>query len=312
MVSVVMSVNKDRGRLESTIQSVLNQTFKEFEFIIINDGGGEELQEKLENWKKQDDRIVLLTNRENLGLTKSLNKGLSFSKYNLIARIDEGDTWEDKKLEYQIRQIKKYKEVVLITSSYHDIVIEKGKIKSKKIISIPTKDEDFRRAFICGLNLVIHSGVLFKKKLFYNETLKNVQDFELWLRLSFLGKIIGINEPLVKYFREEDSLSHNSYSSCRQILYHYQIYKNFLRSTKNKEFRNKFIGGINYTIEKEEKLCYKNRMAWSLYNKAIIYNNPFYKILSRILLPKLINVKFERIKNKILLLGSYYDEYVHS
>jgi glycosyltransferase involved in cell wall biosynthesis len=311
MISVIMSVNKDRGYLDASIESVLNQTFKDFEFIIINDGGDERLEEKLLNWKKKDDRIVTVKNPKNIGLTKSLNKGLKIAKYDLIARIDEGDFWEDKKLEYQIKKFKN-ENIILTATAYHDVIYEENFIISQKEVKIPTEDIDFRKMFIYGLNPIIHSSAMFRKKLFYNSTLKNSEDYELWLRLSFLGKIQGLNEPLIKYTRTNDSLSHDPYKSCQQLMAHIQVYWYFIQALKDKVMRNKFLAGINYSPFRKQRCYHKKKIALKIYSKAKMYGDLKFKILSLILIPELFQLNLEKYKNKILFKIGKYNDYMFS
>jgi len=88
-----MSVyNEPLDWLKSSIGSILNQTFREFEFIIINDNPArQELRDVLQSYKNQDERIRIIENLENLGLTESLNKGLAEAKGKYIARMDGDD-----------------------------------------------------------------------------------------------------------------------------------------------------------------------------------------------------------------------------
>ena len=95
--SILMSCYNDYGFTDIAINSVLNQTYKNFEFIIINDGSNHETTSKLNEIKNKDSRVKLF-NKDNTGLTKSLNFGINRCKYEWIARIDSDDYWDKKKI----------------------------------------------------------------------------------------------------------------------------------------------------------------------------------------------------------------------
>ena len=91
IVSVVMSTYNRADKLKRVIESVLNQTFDNFEFIIINDGSTDGTREVLRSYQKRDKRIILVENKENRGLIYSLNRGLALARGKYIARIDDDD-----------------------------------------------------------------------------------------------------------------------------------------------------------------------------------------------------------------------------
>ncbi|HIP11775.1 MAG TPA: glycosyltransferase family 2 protein, partial [Arcobacter sp.] len=90
MVSVLLSVYNGEKYLDEAIESILNQTYQDFEFIIINDGSTDKSLEIIEKYKKEDNRIVVIS-RENKGLIYSLNEGISQAKGKYIARMDADD-----------------------------------------------------------------------------------------------------------------------------------------------------------------------------------------------------------------------------
>ena len=112
-VSVLMSVyNEPEEWMRVAIDSILGQTFTDFEFIIINDNPKRKLnREILSDYAKQDKRIVILENEENIGLTKSLNKGLKVAKGKYIARMDADDISLSDRLEKQVNFMEEHPEV---------------------------------------------------------------------------------------------------------------------------------------------------------------------------------------------------------
>jgi len=251
-ISIIMSVYNDANNVSETIESALNQTFSDFEFIIIDDGSIDKTYHVLKLIQKKDKRIILLKNSTNVGLTKSLNKGIKISKGNWVARIDSGDLWEKEKLEKQIDFLKKNPDTILL-GTQAKIIDENYKIIRKT--NYPTNDKNIRLSFLKGQNPFMHSSVIFKNGYYYNNKVKNTQDFELWCRLYFKGKLANLKQNLVKYQISFSSISYKN--KMNQIMYNILIYNNFIKKIRNKK--------INTEIP--EKVCSKQIFTY-LYKKA--------------------------------------------
>jgi len=113
VVSIVMSVYNGEQYLAIAIESILNQTFKEFEFIIINDGSTDNSLSIMQKYAQSDDRIILI-DRKNLGLTKSLNEGIAIARGEFIARMDADDISFPERLSEQVKFLTAYPEIDLI------------------------------------------------------------------------------------------------------------------------------------------------------------------------------------------------------
>ncbi|ENJ6565101.1 TPA: glycosyltransferase family 2 protein [Proteus mirabilis] len=100
-ITVLMSVYNDEKYLQESIDSILNQTFKEFEFLVINDGSTDNSLSILKENAKKDPRIKLIINEQNIGLIASLNKGLQLASCDLVARMDSDDIAVSTRLEAQ-------------------------------------------------------------------------------------------------------------------------------------------------------------------------------------------------------------------
>lgn len=222
-VSIIMSVKNGYDSLSDTIVSVLNQTYKDFEFIIVDDGSTDNTYQLLCDYATKDGRIKVLKNDKNLGLTKSLNRAIKEASSEYIGRIDAGDKWYPEKLEKQMLYINEYPETVLIGTQAELIDVANGHIERT---TYQTSNQDIKFAFIKGNNPFIHSSVVFKKVLPYNENAMHVEDYELWSELFFLGEFHILNEYLVKYDIDFSSISYK-YKGY-QILNKYYAYKYFL------------------------------------------------------------------------------------
>lgn len=223
-ISVLMSVYNGSPYLQESVESILNQTFSDFEFIIIDDCSIDNSRKIIEEYAKKDRRITLIVNEENLGLTKSLNKGLKVAKGEYIARQDADDISLPKRLEKEVFVLAKHSDVVLVSCEMEEIDAE-GNITG---IS--------RRA--CDSNLVAwhllfhnhlggHSQVMFRREPTINlggycEDYRYAQDYELWGRLLKLGKIVILPDVLLKQRSHNKSIS-NSKKSEQETYVVFQV-----------------------------------------------------------------------------------------
>lgn len=210
MVSIILSIYNAEKYLNQCIESILKQTYTNFELICIDDGSTDSSYRILKEYKNRDSRI-LIKRKKNSGLTKSLNLGLKMSKGEYIARIDADDLWLSTKLEEQIKYLKENKNCMLLGCNYENIDILENKIGSDKI-KIVTSDEDIKKR-ILYLNPFIHSGVIFHRYIYekldgYNEKYYYAQDYEFWARVvSKNYKVGNLNKVLVKRRYSENMIS---------------------------------------------------------------------------------------------------------
>lgn len=211
LVSVVMSIYKEPvDFLKKSIDSILNQSYSNLEFIIINDNpDGAYLDEFISSYK--DNRIVYLKNSKNLGLAKSLNKAIKICNGYFIARMDADDISYSSRIEKQVIFLENNLKIDVV-GSFATLIdekgLEKGAFKVKTTIGLT------KIASLLGVPF-IHPTVMFRDKVFsehnfyYNPEFTTAQDFELWSRL--LHKLNGSNLPFpLLYYREsEQQLSKN-------------------------------------------------------------------------------------------------------
>jgi len=284
-ISVVMSVYNDRGGLNKTIESVLNQSFRDFEFIIICDGSNEETKNRVFEWAKMDDRISIIIQEKNIGLTKALNVGLNNARSDLIARIDEGDTWEVDKLQLQYDFIKNNHEYVVVGTYSKDINVNTGK---SSIFRPPVEDLEIRKWFLKGLNPFRHPSVLFRKVLSYNESLTTSQDYELWLRLFFIGKFYNIPEVLINYSIDYESITFSVEKGYYSFINYKKVYLHFIKALKDENYRTNFLHGVNYKINNDANhlaISPLKKKALAFFLRAKAERKIVYKILANLLNP---------------------------
>jgi glycosyltransferase involved in cell wall biosynthesis len=222
-VSVIMSVYNDEEYVQEAVDSILNQTFKDFEFIIINDGSTDRTLDILQSYN--DDRVILLNNEKNIGLVKSLNRGLENAKGQYIARADGDDISFPNRFEKQIRFLDEHPNVGLISSSAIIIDATGNEIEMSELA---TENEEIRTIFLKG-NCIWHTSSIFKsdcvKKVGkYREWFRNAEDYDLWLRLIKYYDVANIGDPLCKVRIVNGSMSTGTEKEIEQM-----EYQNFAR-----------------------------------------------------------------------------------
>ena len=211
-VTVLMSVYNGEKYLKEAIDSILNQTFKDFEFLIINDCSTDNTVAIILSY--HDPRIRLINNKKNVGITCSLNKGIKLSKGAYIARMDGDDISYPQRLEKEISIIEKDKEIGMVTSW----IDEFGSINKHSDYFIIVRTVNAPEEIFYTLlfhNCIVHSTVLFKKELVlslggYDESYKQSQDYDLWIKISRISKIVKIREALLARRSHENTISRRS------------------------------------------------------------------------------------------------------
>lgn len=198
-ISVIMSVyNTEEEFLRESINSILGQTFKDFEFIIISDGSNEKTLEILDSYK--DERIVRIKNEENIGLTKSLNKGLRVARGKYIARMDADDVSYKDRLEKQYHYMEKHKEITILgarTTDGNRIQKYDGKIatESRKVRML------FGNSGIAHPTAFIRSSFLKQNNILYDEQIKKTQDYRLWIECLKRGAKMTVYPQVLLLYR---------------------------------------------------------------------------------------------------------------
>lgn len=205
--AILIALYNAETTLNRTFESLQNQSFQDFRIVAIDDASQDTTPIKLERWQKEfgHDRFVIVHNRPNLGLTKSLNKGLELIHEPYTARIDADDWWHPNKLAKQIEFFDTHSEYGLVGTWYEN----HGKNGIKKI-RLPISSGDIQKN-IFKRNPFAHSAIVFRTELIkqvgtYNPLWRYGQDYELWLRLLPHTKMANIGEFLC-YRNADDTLT---------------------------------------------------------------------------------------------------------
>ncbi|MDR3593876.1 glycosyltransferase [Clostridium sp.] len=273
MVTVLMSVYNGEKFLEEAIESILNQTFSDFEFLIINDGSTDNSVKIIESF--EDSRIRLINNEKNLKLIASLNKGVSLAKGKYIARMDCDDISMPDRLEKEVKFLESNQEYGLV-GTWYTVIDGEGVEKYNR--SYPSNNELIK--LFLSLNCPLaHGSIMGKTELFKQNAYGSkehyaVEDYELWVRMAKTTKIHNIPEYLFKYRIYGESFS----DSKTQLMYDQtlEMSKKLYIKNKNqyKELIKKQILEDAYKEEKEEAVVYINQWLKS-FAKRFLYVHEF-------------------------------------
>ena len=205
-VTVLMSAYNGARYLRDAIESILGQTFTNFEFLIINDCSTDRSGEILRGFR--DPRIRIINNEKNIGLTRSLNRGLTQARGQYIARLDADDISHPERLAKQVRHLDAYPEVGLLATAWE--TIDEGEnwlgISGKGLHS----EAIYYTLTFC--NFTVGPDVMYRRDLVmdlggYDEAVRFAQDYDLWTRISRLAKVDHLPETLIKKRCRPDNIS---------------------------------------------------------------------------------------------------------
>jgi teichuronic acid biosynthesis glycosyltransferase TuaG len=219
-VSVIIPYYKKRIFFFDTLKSALNQTYKNFEIIIIYDDENQEDLEYLKKITRFNKKITILVNKKNLGAGYSRNKGIKYSKGKYIAFLDADDLWSKKKLTLQIDFMKKNK-INFCHTSYR-IINEENNLLGRQIVEKYISYDDLMRSCDIGLSTVVVKKDIIKKNNFPN--LRTKEDYVFWLKLVKKSKIYGFQKILSSWRRSKNSLSS---SFLQKIFDAFRVYYNY-------------------------------------------------------------------------------------
>lgn len=278
LVSVIIPTYNRQKYIALAISSVLEQTYKNIEIIVIDDFSNDKSLEIISEIVKENGNIYLYKNEKNLGFVKSLNKGVSLAKGKYIARLDDDDVWCDvRKLEKQVDFLEKHKDYVLVGGG----VIKINKDGSEMVrFSVPEEDKDIRKVILVN-NVFAHSAVIFKRDDFmkvggYDEQFGFFADWALWLALGKIGKFYNFQEFFIHYLDQED----NRLNSTRDR----QIRRRLLAKVKlNNKYKRYYNGSIKAILHSFASYVYSfiplRKKLWPIIFKirSFFFGHPPYK-----------------------------------
>ncbi|MCK3683748.1 glycosyltransferase [Maribellus sp. YY47] len=229
LVSVIMSVFNGEVYLRQAIDSILSQTYTNFELIVIDDCSTDKSWDILSSYNGS--RVKLYRNEKNQGLAYSLNRAIEYSIGEYIARMDSDDIAVPERLLTQVNFMQKNPELDFSGSQAYYLL---GNNKSNKIFKIPLKEDDIK-AKLPWNPPFIHPTVIFRSSFvknllpLYDTSFRNAQDYELWERLIFDNRANSANHPAkLIYYRIHSESASREYKQ-RQTQFADKVRGRFLR-----------------------------------------------------------------------------------
>lgn len=268
-VSVLMSVYNAERYLEDAIQSILTQTYKDFEFIIIDDGSNDGSLAIINSIN--DDRIRLIVNEENKGLIYSLNRGLESAVGKYIIRMDADDISEPDRFDIQIRYMEEHPDIGISGTAYQSF--REGYISKTRILDSDPLQNKANLMFFPVLahpSVIMRKSVLDDNNLKYRDEFKNAEDYGLWVEASNCTSISNIKKKLLNYRILEKSITRQANKDFNsRFNVHKQIYKLYFNrlglNLSDQELQLHFIISDNKRFKNNG--CFSNEQIDSYFKK---------------------------------------------
>ena len=229
-VSVILPAFNCGRWLGLAIESVLQQSFTDFEFIIINDGSTDNTEQIIHSF--YDQRIMYVKNIKNEGLIYSLNRAIDLSEGKYIARMDSDDICRPERLAKQKLFLDQNEDITVVASTV-ELINEQGentgpwKLDQQTITPRQIKKALLKQNCVVHPTVMVRAGIL--KTLEYKSYQKNIEDYDLWLRMLSRGhKISKINEPLLLYRIHRNSVTGMHLKNANPYFKHFQMKMRFL------------------------------------------------------------------------------------
>lgn len=286
-ITVLMSVYNGEKYLREAIESVLNQTIRNFDFLIINDGSTDKSERIIKSY--HDQRIRLIVNKKNIGLIGSLNNGLSMATGKYIARMDCDDISLPRRLEKQLTFLNSRPNIGVV-ASYTNEINEKGNLLStlwardRESISC---EEIYHNLFfgncLAHPTVMINKEILDKFSLKYRSDYLDAEDYDLWCQIAQIAPIVKIPEPLLFYRKHGGNISIAKLMSGKSR-----------SEITSRKIRNEKLKSIGVSFS------FSNDVFWGDFNNLKI-NKALYYLKTRKLITKNILVTAPTYLNEIIL-----------
>lgn len=260
-VSIIMSTyNEKLEWVREAIESILNQTYQAFEFIIVLDNpNNRHLEILVREYEKQDARIKVIKNEENIGLAKSLNHALEYCTGDYIVRMDADDIAYINRLEHQLTYMQENK--IDILGGALQLIDEDKNVITKKV-SMPIHHEEIIKRFNVT-NCLPHPTWMVRKEVYVAlngyRNIHTCEDYDLLLRARNKGYRFGnLNETVLNYRMTKNSISRKNALKQYYIMKYLQKNRNAIESIRNEDI-NEYVGPLN-TNKKSERYIKANHL----------------------------------------------------
>lgn len=288
MVSVVIPTHNRADLIERAVKSVLNQTYKEFEIIIVSDGSTDNTDEVVERLKNVDGRIRYISYSPGKGGNAARNTGIKEANYEYIAFLDDDDEWLPDKLEKQVEVLENDSRIGLVCTGVNIIYVD----ECISYESRPKVRGDLSKKILIKNYIGTTSTVLVKKKVLskagvFDIDLKARQDYDLWIRIAQHTNVGVVSEPCVNYYNNlgNNQISHQTqkYEEATDYIRdkYKDLYNNLDLEASNQYYINSYLELVNRGMRNNDKKTAKKYAKLAMKKKLNIKTIGFF-IMTRL------------------------------
>lgn len=216
LVSVIMSVYNGERYVAQTIESILKQTFADFEFIIVNNGSTDGTLKILEKYAALDERIHLISHG-NHGMPRAINEILPQTRGEFIANMEADDIALPERLALQVKFLQQHHNVLAVSGCF-ELIDEKGRLLTR--MSVPQDDAEIQKLLLAGHCSLWHPCALMRRtpliEVGYDNAFTIAYEMPLWLKLGEMGELANLQETLLQYRLHSSSSSEQNMKVQRQ------------------------------------------------------------------------------------------------
>lgn len=293
LVSILLPCYNAENYISEALESLINQTYKHLEIILINDGSTDNTMSICEEYAKKDERISIFVNDQNMGLIYTLNKAVTLAKGEFIARMDADDISHPNRIERQVQYLEQHDSISILgtraSASWKELATAPFFYLQPETIALTAY---LKQPFFHGS--VMARAPVFKENQ-YSMEYPHSEDFELWLRLIDQGhQVANLNEVLYIYRKNESGVSQSN--EIAQMQSHAKASKKYLEKLLHEKLDSHLIDIINSRPMSKITLDqYKESLAlWKKILGAIQPNNT--DEINRFKRDQLLNIQLQSIK----------------
>lgn len=218
LITVLMPAYNMEHYIGQAIESILNQTFQDFELLIINDASTDRTHNIIKTYFKKDTRIRLIKNKKNIKISNTLNKGIKMARAEIIARMDPDDISFPERLAIQFNFLRNHPKVAIVGANIQ-IINANGKPISKR--EYPTSSANLKKIMF-RYSPFAHPVIMFRKKAFeefggYSESMVPCEDIDLWFKIGSKYEFATIRKSLLAYRMLLTSSSHSNLKAVEML-----------------------------------------------------------------------------------------------
>ena len=267
-ISVVMSCYNRESYVRDAIESILNQTYTDFEFIIIDDCSTDKTPEIIQEYADKDNRIIFIRNQENMDYNYNLRKGFKIAKGEYIARMDDDDISLPERFEKQVSYLDQHPDITVLGTfikTFGELEIESW---------ITETDSDVLNVLMNFHNPMCHPSVMIRKSflqehdLTYSPKELYAEEYDLWKNIILNGgKLANLPEELVRYRTHKNNISQVRWNIQQETAYRVskQLLTRFFNDKEYKRIKDKFV---MYPFE-----CNNKKLLWQTLESMKARNN---------------------------------------